>query len=93
MGDEINEIQTQDVVAAGLVETAVGVEVDVAQWTVHGQASLRNQSNKFDLKHLWIKSELSNFVKLLNNSRFRDLISSEMILNNSPQRVYRCSRG
>ena len=49
---QINDIQTQDVVAAGLVETAIGVEVDVAQWTVHGQASLRNKSIKFDVKDL-----------------------------------------
>ena len=42
--DEIYEatLKTQDVVATGLVETAIWVEVDVSQRTVHGQASLRN---------------------------------------------------
>ena len=43
--DEIYEatLKTQDVIATGLVETAVRVEVDVSQWTVHGQASLGNK--------------------------------------------------
>ena len=41
--DEVYEttLQTQDVVATGLVEAPVRVEIDVSQRTVHGQASLR----------------------------------------------------
>ena len=52
--DEIYEttLQTQNVVATGLVEASVGVEIDVPQRTIHGQASLRYISTvegKFNL--------------------------------------------
>ena len=42
--DEIYEttLQTQNVVATGLVEASVRVEINVSQRPVHGQASLRS---------------------------------------------------